>query len=110
VQVFGNSNVSFLNCYFSSNNVSKDPGNPSWSIVAEDVKLQVSDCTFDATQTDEVKQWTYSDEKRRPESIWLKNGVKHAIKTGNNGYREVSVKHEIGENAIIRDTEEPSKN
>lgn len=109
VQVLGNSNVSFLNCYFSSNHVSKDPENPSWSIIAEDGKLQVQNCTFDGTQTDEVKQWTYGGEKRRPESIWLKPGVKHAIITGNNGYNGISVRNEIGAKAIIRDNEEPEK-
>jgi len=109
VQVLGNSNVSFQNCYFSSNNVSKDKTNPSWSIIAEDGKLQVQDCTFDGTQTDEVKQWTYGGEKRRPESIWLKPGVKHAIITGNNGYNGISVRNEIGAKAIIRDNEDPVK-
>jgi len=109
VQVLGNSNVSFLNCYFSSNNVSINKTNPSWSIIAEDGKLQVQECTFDGTQSDEVKQWTYGGEKRRPESIWLKPGVKHAIITGNNGYNGISVRNEIGSKAIIRDNEEPFK-
>lgn len=109
VQVLGNANVSFLNCYFSSNNVSKNLENPSWSIIAEDGKLQVQDCTFDGTQTDEVKQWTYGGEKHRPESIWLKKGVKHAIITGNNGYNGISVRNEIGNKAIIRDNEGPAK-
>jgi len=109
VKVLGNSNVSFQNCYFSSNNVSKDKTNPSWSIIAEDGKLQVQECTFDGTQTDEVKQWTYGGEKRRPESIWLKPGVKHAIITGNNGYNGISVRNEIGAKAIIRDNEDPVK-
>ena len=109
VQVLGNSFVSFLNCYFSSNNVSKDPANPSWAIIAEDGKLQVQDCTFDGTQTDEVKQWTYSGAKRRPESIWLKEGVKSAIITGNNGYSGVSIKNDIGKRAIIEQNEKPVK-
>jgi len=109
VQVLGNANISFLNCYFSSNNVSKNPDDPCWSIIAEDGKLQVQDCTFDGTQTDEVKQWTYGGEKRRPESIWLKKGVKHAIITGNNGYNGISVRNEIGNKAIIRDNERPAK-
>jgi hypothetical protein len=109
VLVLGNANVSFLNCYFSSNNVSKDPANPNWSIIAEDGKLQVQDCTFDGTQTDEVKQWTYGGEKRRPESIWLKKGVKHAIIIGNNGYSGVSIKNEIGKSAIIENNE-PANN
>ena len=109
VQVLGNSYVSFFNCYFSSNNVSKDPANPSWSIIAEDGKLQVQNCTFDGTQTDEVKQWTYSGAKRRPESIWLRKGVKSAIITGNNGYSGVSIKNEIGKRAIIEQNEKPIK-
>ncbi|MFH0758637.1 MAG: glycosyl hydrolase family 28-related protein [Bacteroidota bacterium] len=98
--ILGNSNVSFLNCYFSSNNVSMDPSNPSWAIIAENGKLQVQDCTFDATQSDEGK--------RRPEGIWLKKGVKHAIITGNNGFNGVSIKNEIGEKAIIQFNEIPS--
>jgi hypothetical protein len=105
VQILGNANVSFLNCYFSSNHVSKDPQHPSWSIVAENGKLQVQSCTFDGTQTDEVKQWTYAGDKRRPESIWLKKNVQHAIITGNNGWHGVSIKNEIGKKAIIRDNE-----
>lgn len=109
VLVLGNSYVSFLNCYFSSNNVSKDPANPNWSIIAENGKLQVQDCTFDGTQTDEVKQWTYGGAKRRPESIWLKKGVKSAIISGNNGYSGVSIKNEIGAKAIIENNEKPVK-
>lgn len=109
VQILGNSNVSFLNCYFSSNHVSNDLANPSWSIIAEDGKLQVQACTFDGTQTDEVIQWTYAGEKRRPESIWLKKGVKQAIITGNNGYFGVSIKNEAGKRAIIEDNERPVK-
>ena len=109
VLVLGDSYVSFLNCYFSSNNVSKDPENPSWAIIAVDGKLQVQDCTFDGTQTDEVKQWTYGGSKRRPESIWLKQGVKSAILTGNNGYNGVSIKNEIGKKAIIEQNEKSVK-
>jgi hypothetical protein len=109
VLLLGNSNVSFLNCYFSSNNVSKDLADPSWSIIAEEGKLQVQDCTFDGTQTDEIKQWTYGGAKRRPESIWLKKGVKSAIITGNNGYSGVSIKNEIGGRAIIEQNEKPVK-
>jgi hypothetical protein len=75
--------------------------------VAEDGKLQVQNCTFDGTQTDELKQWTYGGAKRRPESIWLKKGVRHAIITGNNGYKGVSVKSEIGRKAIIGQNEKP---
>jgi len=110
VLISGNSSVSFLNCYFSSNNVSKDKAYPNWSIIAENGKLQVQDCTFDGTQTDEVKQWTYGGSKRRPESIWLRNGVKSAIITGNNGYNGVSIKNEIGKRAIIEQNEKPIKN
>jgi len=109
VLLLGNSDVSFLNCYFSSNHVSTDPANPSWSIIAENGKLQVQTCTFDGTQTDEVKQWTYGGEKRRPECIWLKKGARHAIITGNNGYFGVSIKNEIGKRAIIESNETPLK-
>jgi hypothetical protein len=109
VQVLGNASVSFYNCYFSSNHVSKDPRNPSWSIIAADGKLQVQGCTFDGTQTDEVAQWTYGGSKRRPECIWLKRGVKHAILTGNNGWGGVSIKNEIGSRAVVRDNEPVGK-
>jgi hypothetical protein len=109
VLISGNSSVSFLNCYFSNNNVSKDITAPNWSIVAEDGKLQVIDCTFDGTQTKEIKKWTYGGEKLRPECIWLKEGVKHAIITGNNGYNGVSIKNDIGKRAIITQNEKPVK-
>ena len=105
VLILGNSNVSFQNCYFSSNHVSVDSKNPNWSIIAEDGKLQVQNCTFDGTQTDEVKQWTYSGVKRRPESIWLKKNVRHAFITGNNGWDGVRIKNDIGKRAVIRDNE-----
>jgi hypothetical protein len=105
VQILGNSTVSFLNCYFSSNHVSKDPANPNWSIIAEDGKLQVQQCTFDGTQTDEIKQWSYAGSKRRPESIWIKKNVKHAIISGNNGWNGVSIKNEIGKKAVVKDNE-----
>jgi hypothetical protein len=108
VLIMGNADVSFLNCYFSSNHVSNDPANPNWSIIAEDGKLQVQNCTFDGTQTDEVKQWTYSGEKRRPECIWLKEGAKHAIIIGNNGYNGVSIRNDIGNRALIEHNEPPA--
>lgn len=107
VHILGNSSVSFLNCYFSSNHVSRDKNKPTWSIIAERGKLQVQLCTFDGTQTDEVKQWTYAGEKRRPESIWIGKGVTHAIVTANNGWQGISIKNEIGKKAIIRDNETP---
>lgn len=109
VLVLGNADVSFLNCYFSSNHVSNDPDNPSWSIIAEDGKLQIQNCTFDGTQTDEVKPWTYSGEKRRPECIWLKEGTKHAIIIGNNGFNGVSIRNDIGNRAIMEHNELPVK-
>ena len=105
VLILGNSYVSFMNCYFSSNHVSRDPDAPNWSIIAENGKLQVQSCTFDGTQADEVRQWTYSGEKRRPESIWLKKDVKNAIIIGNNGFRGISVKNEIGDKAYITENE-----
>lgn len=102
----GNCNVSFVNCYFSSNHVERDPEHPNWSIIAERGKLQVSVCTFDGTQTDEVRQWTYAGTKRRPESIWIKAGVDHAIIVGNNGWQGVSIRNDIGKKALIRDNEQ----
>ena len=108
VYILGNSYVSFMNCYFSSNHVSKDPDAPDWSIIAENGKLQVQSCTFDGTQTDELKQWTYAGEKRRPESIWLKKDVKNAIITGNNGFKGISVRNEIDDKAYISGNEPDS--
>ncbi|MHA4806872.1 NAD-dependent epimerase/dehydratase family protein [Flavitalea flava] len=105
VLVLGNSFVSFQNCYFSNNHVSRDTSTPGYSIIAENGKLQVQSCTFDGMQTDEVAQWTYGGTKRRPPCILLRSGVKSAIITGNNGYGGVKISNGIGRKAIIRDNE-----
>jgi hypothetical protein len=98
----GNSFVSFSDCYFSNNNDTKD-----FSILAENGKLQVNHCTFDAVQSKKMKdqQWGYEGTPTSPPSIYLRKGLKHAIIEGNNGYYGVSIKNEIGEKAIISNNE-----
>jgi hypothetical protein len=48
-----NASISFSNCYFSSNHVSRDPNEPKWSI-GRNGKRHVHACTFDGNQTDEI--------------------------------------------------------
>ncbi|MBA2249322.1 MAG: hypothetical protein H0W12_03925 [Chitinophagaceae bacterium] len=101
----GPANMSFNNCYFSTNYLSKDPARPNYSIVANKGKLQVTNCTFDGAQTDEVKQWNYTGAKKSPPCIQLNKGVRFAIITGNTGYKGVTVQNNIGANAILKDNE-----
>jgi len=98
----GNSSVSFSDCYFSNNKNTQE-----YSIVAENGKLQVQNCTFDAVQSARKKdeKWGYEGKPTAPPCIHLKPGVKHAIIRGNNGYYGVSVKNEIGKKAIISENE-----
>ncbi len=99
----GNSSVSFSDCYFSNNKNTKE-----YSIVAENGKIQIQNCTFDAVQSSKKngEQWGYEGKPTAPPCIHLKPGVKHAIIHGNNGYYGVSVKNEIGTKALI-DLNEP---
>jgi hypothetical protein len=98
----GPSFVSFDNCYFSN-----DYDTTNYSILAKDGKVQITGCTFDARskRRRSGNAWNEDDLRNQPGCIRLMPGVQHAIVTGNNGYYGVSVKNEIGTNAIIRDNE-----
>lgn len=98
----GPSFVSFSDCYFSN-----DYPTTNFSIVAEDGKLQVQNCTFDARSKERQpgQAFDQADRRNQPGSIHLKPGVKHAIIRGNNGYYGVNLKNEAGEKAIITDNE-----
>ena len=97
----GDSTVSFLNCYFSNNNKTD-----KYAIVAENGKLQVIGCTFNALESEQINDsWYFKGEKAQPPSIHLMPQVKHAVITGNNGFNGVKIKNEIGEKAMIRDNE-----
>jgi len=99
----GSAYVSFSDCYFSNDN-QQDPG---YAIVAEDGKLQVQHCTFDARsrQRKPGKAWSQTERRQQPGSIQLKPGLKSAIITGNNGYYGVDIRNEMGGRALLRDNE-----
>lgn len=99
----GSSFVSFTDCYFSNDNQT-DPG---FAIVAENGKLQVQNCTFDARSKlrRAGNAWTEQDSRVQPGSVDLKRGLRGAIIRGNNGYYGVRIKNEIGRKAIIADNE-----
>ena len=98
----GNSSVSFSSCYFSNNKNTEE-----YSILVENGRLQVLNCTFDAIQSSKKKdeKWAYEGKPTQPPCILIKKGTRHAIISGNNGYYGVSVKNEIGKKAVIRDNE-----
>jgi hypothetical protein len=102
----GNSSVSFSDCYFSNNKDTRE-----YSIEAENGKLQVQNCSFDAVQSSKKKdeKWAYDGKPTAPPCIHITKGVKHAIIRGNNGYYGVSIKNEIGKNAIISENEPEKK-
>jgi hypothetical protein len=102
VLLAGPSFLSFDNCYFSN-----DRDTTNYSIVAEKGRLQVTGCTFDARSKRRRpgNSWDENDARSQPGGVCVKTGVRHAIITGNNGYYGVSIKNEIGTNAIIRDNE-----
>ena len=78
--------LSLNNCYFSSGL----PNNPDKALVeADGGKLQVQGCSFATAEP----------------SILLGKGLKHAIVTGTNGVRGVTIKNQIGDQAIISDNE-----
>jgi len=78
--------VSLNNCYFSSGR----PENPGKALVeADGGKLQVQGCSFATPEP----------------SILLGKGLKHAIITGNNGVRGVTIENQIGDRAIVSDNE-----
>jgi hypothetical protein len=99
----GSSYVSFTDCYFSNDN-HNDPG---FAIVAEDGKLQVQNCTFDARSKlrKAGNAWSEQDPRSQPGSVHLKPGVRHAILRGNNGYYGVIVKNEMGPRAVVSENE-----
>ncbi len=99
----GNSFVSFTDCYFSNDNQT-DPG---FAILAENGKLQVQNCTFDARSKlrKAGNAWSEKDGRIQPGSVYLKRGVHGAIIRGNNGFYGVKIKNEIGKKAIIGDNE-----
>lgn len=99
----GRSFVSFTDCYFSNDN-QIDPG---FAIVAEDGKLQVQNCTFDARSKERKagNAWSEQDRRVQPGSVYLKRGLRGAIVRGNNGYYGVGIKNEIGKKAIIAGNE-----
>jgi hypothetical protein len=100
--LLGNSFVSFSDCYFSNNF-----DTPSYALVAEGGKLQVSQCTFDAVSQRRKpgNAFAEKDARAQPPSIHLKQGLQHAIVRGNNGYYGVSIQNDIGGKAIIADNE-----
>jgi len=82
--------LSLSNCYFSSGR----PDNPDKALVeADGGKLQVQGCSFATPEP----------------SILLGKGLKHAIVTGNNGARGVTIINQIGNQAIIADNEPSSQ-
>jgi len=99
----GSAYVSFSDCYFSNDN-QQDPG---CSVVAENGKLQVQHCTFDARSRRRKpgNAWAENDVRKQPGSIHLKAGLRSAILEGNNGYYGVSIQNDIGDRAILRDNE-----
>lgn len=105
----GNVTASFSDCYFCNNHATED-----YSIVAENGKLQVNNCTFDAVPTEHAgeanKPPGYQVPRRRPPCIHLKPGVAHAIIRGNNGGGGITVLNEIGPRALISDNEAAGEN
>jgi hypothetical protein len=98
----GDGFTSFTDCYFSNNF-----DTPGHAIVAESGKLQVQNCTFDAVSKRRKpgNSFADADERFQSPSIQIKQGVKHAIIRGNNGYYGVKIDSEIGGRAIISDNE-----
>jgi hypothetical protein len=85
----GKSYLSLSNCYFSSGR----PENRKALVEADAGKLQVQGCSFASTEP----------------SILLGKGLKHAIVTGNNGVKGVTIVNQIGEKATISDNETESR-
>jgi hypothetical protein len=86
----GKSFVSLNNCYFSSGR----PNNPGKALVeADGGKLQVQGCSFATPEP----------------SILLGKGLKHAIITGNNGVKGVTITSQIGDQAVIANNETGEK-
>ena len=101
-RLLGPSFLSFQNCYFSN-----DAATTNYSILAQNGKLQVEGCTFDARSKFRRpgNAWREADVRDQPGSVHLQRGVEHAIVTGNNGYYGVSIRNDIGRKAIIKNNE-----
>jgi hypothetical protein len=80
--------VSLSNCYFSSGRQKQKA-----LVEADGGKLQVQACSFATTEP----------------SILLGKGLRHAIISGNNGEKGVTITNEIGSRAIISDNEPEEK-
>ena len=95
----GKGYLSLANCYFSSGRPKTSAktdaaGNPKTvkekALVEADAgKLQIQGCTFDTPEP----------------SIRLGKGLRHAIVSGNNGIRGVTIDNEIGGRAILSGNE-----
>ncbi len=98
----GEGYTSFSDCYFSN-----DYDSPEASVVVENGKVQIQNCTFDARSKSRKPGNAFNepDQRYQPTCIRLAPGVKHAIVRGNNGYYGVDVRNEIGSLAIIEDNE-----
>jgi hypothetical protein len=80
--------VSLSNCYFSSGRQKQKA-----LIEADSGKLQVQGCSFATSEP----------------SILLGKGLKHAIVSGNNGEKGVTITNQIGEQAILSGNEPGEK-
>lgn len=89
VVAHGKSYVSLSNCYFSSGR----PGSLKALVEADGGKLQVQGCSFATPEP----------------SVLLGKGLKHAIVTGNNGARGVTIVNQIGDQATINGNETGTK-
>jgi len=86
----GQGYVSLSDCYLMISGKSSSSQLPPEALVeADGGKLQIRGCTFGSPQT----------------SIVLKEGLQHAIITGNNGLHGVEIKNAIGGKALISDNE-----
>jgi hypothetical protein len=98
----GSGYASFADCYFSN-----DAPTSNYSIVAENGRLQIENCTFDA-RSRERKSGNAPPPREthfQPPAIDLGAGVRQAIVTGNNGFYGVRIRNQIGARAIIANNE-----
>jgi hypothetical protein len=86
----GQGYVSLSDCYLTIGGKPPSSHLPAEALVeADGGKLQIRGCSFGSPQP----------------SIVLKEGLQHAIITGNNGLHGVEIKNEIGGKAVISDNE-----
>ncbi len=87
---YSKSYVSLSNCYFSSGR----PGNPGKALIeANGGKIQIQGCSFATPE----------------QSILLGKGLRHAVVTGNNGVKGVTITNQVGERAMIANNEPGEK-